>query len=50
VEFKIGGDDGGGEFSVCCCASASTPYLGSDVMQLFTILGEALAKWEMVKA
>jgi len=32
VEFEVRGDDGGGEFGVCGCAGAGTPYLGSDVM------------------
>ena len=27
VQLDVGGDEGGGEFRVCCCAGAGAPYL-----------------------
>ena len=39
VQFKVGGDEGGGEFGVGGCAGAGTPYLGGDVVEFFTVLG-----------
>ena len=38
MEFKIGGDDSGGEFGVCRRSSSRAPYLGRDVMEFFAIL------------
>ena len=32
VQFEVGGDDGGREFSVGGCAGAGAPYLRGDVM------------------
>jgi hypothetical protein len=38
VQLDVGGDEGGGEFGVCSCASACTPYLWRDVVELLAIL------------
>lgn len=38
VQFEVGGDDGGGEFSVGGGAGAGAPYLGRDVVELFAVL------------
>lgn len=38
MELEVGGDEGGGEFSVCGRAGAGAPYLGGDVVQLLTVL------------
>jgi hypothetical protein len=40
VEFELGGDEGGCEFSVGCCSGAGTPDLRGDVMELFAVLGD----------
>ena len=40
VEFEIGGDEGCGEFGVCCCSGAGTPYLRRDVVKLFAVLDD----------
>lgn len=38
VEFEVGGDQGGGEFGVGCCAGAGAPDLRGDVVEFLTIL------------
>ena len=38
VQLDVGGDEGGGEFRVCCCAGAGAPYLRGDVVELLAIL------------
>jgi hypothetical protein len=46
VELEIRGDECGGEFGVGGCASACTPDVGGDVVELFAILenGEQLVE------
>jgi hypothetical protein len=38
VELDVGGNQGCGEFSVCCSTGAGTPYLGRDVVEFFAVL------------
>ena len=38
MEFEVGGDDRGCEFSVGSCAGAGTPDLRGDVVKFFAIL------------
>lgn len=38
MQFEVRGDEGGGEFGICCCAGAGTPYLGRDIMEFFAVL------------
>ena len=43
MKFEVRGDDGGGEFRVCCCTGTGTPYLRRYVMKLLTILEDVSA-------
>ena len=43
VEFEVGGDEGGCEFGVCCCASAGAPDLGGDVVEFLAVLWKLLS-------
>lgn len=45
VEFEVGGDEGGGEFGVCGCASAGTPDLRRDVVQFLAVLRSIISRW-----
>ena len=38
VELEVGGDQGGREFSIGCCARTGAPYLWGDVVQFLTVL------------
>jgi hypothetical protein len=38
VELDVGGNQGGGEFSVCGSTGAGAPYLGSDVVEFLAVL------------
>jgi hypothetical protein len=38
VQFDVGGDEGGGEFGVGCCAGAGAPDLRGDVVEFFAVL------------
>ena len=38
VELEVGGDEGGGELGVGCCAGAGAPDLGGDVVEFLAVL------------
>lgn len=42
VEFEIGGDDGGGEFSVCGGTGTGAPDVWGDVVKLLAVLSSML--------
>jgi len=38
MEFEVGGDDGGREFSISSCSGAGAPYLRGNVVELLAVL------------
>ena len=38
VQFEVRGDEGGGEFGICCCSGSSAPDLRGDVVEFLAVL------------
>lgn len=38
VQLNAGGDEGGGEFGVCCCSGTGAPDMRGDVVELLAVL------------